>query len=57
VWLATGKIISTSKDENLCRTQIEVKLNSNYNVIDLLVEPLGNHLIIVPGNFKELPIV
>ncbi len=56
MWLATGKIVSTSKDENLCRTQIEVKLNSEYNVNDLLTNPLGNHLIIVPGIFEELPI-
>ena len=57
IWLAKGKIVSTSNDENLCRTQIEVKLSSNFNVADLLSNPLGNHLIIVPGIFKELPIV
>jgi L-fucose isomerase-like protein len=57
IWLVNGKIVSTSKEEDLCRTQIEVKLNSEYNVADLLTNPLGNHLIIVPGNFEELPIV
>ena len=57
VWVAYGKIVSTSKDENLCRTQIEVKLNSEYNVNDLLTNPLGNHLIIVPGVFKDLPVL
>jgi len=57
IWLAYGEIISTSKEEDLCRTQIEVKLNSKYNVNDLLTNPLGNHLIIVPGVFKDLPIV
>jgi len=55
--LAYGEIISTSKEEDLCRTQIEVKLNSKYNVNDLLTNPLGNHLIIVPGVFKDLPII
>lgn len=57
IWLATGEIVSTSREEDLCRTQIEVKLNSEYNVADLLTNPLGNHLIIVPGVFEELPIV
>ncbi len=57
VWQVNGEIVSTSKEEDLCRTQIEVKLNSEYNVADLLEEPLGNHLIIVPGIFEEMPIV
>jgi L-fucose isomerase-like protein len=54
IWLANGEITSTSKEEDLCRTQIEVKLNSDRNVADLLTNPLGNHLIIVPGIFKDL---
>ncbi len=57
IWLANGEIISTSTEEDLCRTQIEVKLNSDRNVADLLSNPLGNHLIIVPGIFEEMPIV
>ncbi|MDP8200702.1 MAG: hypothetical protein P9M11_01010 [Candidatus Tenebribacter burtonii] len=57
IWLAYGEIVSTSKEEDLCRTQIEVKLNSEYNVTDLLTNPLGNHLIIVPEVFKDLPII
>ena len=57
IWLANGEIFSTSKEEDLCRTQIEVKLNSDRNVADLLSNPLGNHLIIVPGLFEEMPIV
>ncbi len=56
IWLATGEIISTSKEEDLCRTQIEVKLDSGRNVADLLTNPLGNHLIVVPGIFRGLPI-
>jgi len=57
IWLVNGEIVSTSREEDLCRTQIEVKLNSEYNVADLLNNPLGNHLIIVPGIFAELPII
>ena len=56
IWLVNGEIVSTSKEEDLCRTQIEVKLNSDVNVADLLTNPLGNHLIIVPGLFEELPL-
>ena len=56
VWLVNGELVSTSKEEDLCRTQIEVKLNSEYNVADLLTNPLGNHLIIVPGVFEDLPL-
>jgi len=56
IWLANGEIVRTSNENDLCRTQIEVNLNSEYNVADLLEEPLGNHLIIVPGIFEELPI-
>ena len=57
IWLANGEIVSTSKEEDLCRTQIEVRLNSDCNVTDLLTNPLGNHLIIVPGIFRKLPII
>ena len=56
IWSATGVITSVPKAENLCRTQIEVKLDSEYNVADLLVEPLGNHLIIIPGKIDIFPL-
>jgi len=46
IWQAKGKIIQTGNDENLCRTQIKVKLNDEYSVQDLLKEPLGNHLVV-----------
>lgn len=56
IWLAHGEIIQTSTKDDLCRTQIEVKLNSEHHVTDLLEEPLGNHLIIVPGRFDDFPL-
>lgn len=46
IWKVKGKIIQTGNDENLCRTQIRVKLDDEYSVQDLLVEPLGNHLVV-----------
>ncbi|MBT3755017.1 MAG: hypothetical protein HOG24_01920 [Candidatus Cloacimonetes bacterium] len=57
VWLAKGEIVHTSNECDLCRTQIEVKLHSENSVANLLHEPLGNHLIIVPGNFEDMPII
>jgi len=56
LWLAHAKITSTSTKNDLCRTQIEVQINSNDHVKDLLEKPLGNHLIIVPGKFDDFPI-
>ena len=50
IWRVEGKIVETGKAENLCRTQIEVKLDDKYSVQDLLTDPLGNHLIVVNSN-------
>ncbi len=41
--------MQTGKEENLCRTQVKIKLNSNADVQDLLTNPLGNHLVMVEG--------
>ena len=47
IWQAEGKIIQNEHAENLCRTQIKVKLDDEFSVQDLLTNPLGNHLLIV----------
>jgi L-fucose isomerase-like protein len=47
IWKVEGKITQTGHAENLCRTQIKVKLDDEYSVQDLLLDPLGNHLIVV----------
>ncbi len=47
VWQVEGKIIESGYAENLCRTQIKVKLDEEYSVQDLLTNPLGNHLVVV----------
>ena len=50
--ITTGKIIANNmKIENLCRMQIEVKLDKRVN--EWINSCLGNHQIIVPGNLKE----
>ena len=45
VWMVSGEIITSGSSENLCRTQIEVKVDSG-DIGELLLNPLGNHLII-----------
>jgi L-fucose isomerase-like protein len=42
-WLAEGEIIHSGRAENLCRTQVEVKLTAGNT-------PLGNHIVMVSGN-------
>jgi L-fucose isomerase-like protein len=55
IWITNGEILETGSDENLCRTQVHVKLHGAAKVTDLLDAPLGNHLLMVRGNYaKEL---
>ena len=49
IWLAEGEIERTGDAENLCRTQVEVKLTGGH-VSELLHAPLGNHIVLVPGH-------
>ncbi|MGC8949043.1 MAG: hypothetical protein ACP5OK_06880 [Thermoprotei archaeon] len=47
--IATGKIIKNDlNDKNLCRTQVEIKLNGD--VEKLISHALGNHQILTYGN-------
>ena len=48
LWLAEGEIVQAGKAEDLCRTQVEIKI-SDGQVSDLLEAPLGNHLVMVQG--------
>jgi L-fucose isomerase-like protein len=50
LWLAEGDILRTGNAENLCRTQVEVRLTDGGTVADLLRAPLGNHLVVVLGH-------
>jgi L-fucose isomerase-like protein len=50
LWLAEGDITATPREENLCRTQAEVTLTGGDSARDLLVRPLGNHVVMVPGS-------
>ena len=50
LWLAEGEILRSGDVENLCRTQVEIRLTNGGTVTDLLRAPLGNHLVLVFGH-------
>ncbi|AEE92123.1 L-fucose isomerase-like protein [Tepidanaerobacter acetatoxydans Re1] len=52
LYIAEGAIVSNTYDEHRCRTQIKVQME--YGLDSLLKNPLGNHLIIVPGKIETL---
>ncbi len=52
LWLAEGNIVQRGREENLCRTQVEIAL-SRSSVGELLERPLGNHLVLVYGHHAE----
>jgi L-fucose isomerase-like protein len=55
IWVSNGEILETGNAENLCRTQVKVKLHGSAKVSDFLTAPLGNHILLMRGSFaKEL---
>ena len=44
--LLKGTIVETPFQQNLCRTQVKIKLDNDYSVNYFLTKPLGNHHII-----------
>lgn len=55
IWTSNGEIIESGSSENLCRTQVKVKLHGSAKVSDLLTSPLGNHILLIRGSYaKEL---
>ena len=54
LWITEGLITQSGSAENLCRTQLEIKL-SHTDVQDQLLEnPLGNHVILVFGAHEKI---
>lgn len=52
-YLETGKILNSLDETNLCRTQIEIKVDNNIEYF--LKRPYGNHHLIIYGDHvKEL---
>jgi len=50
IWLADGEILQSGHADNLCRTQVKVRLTRDGDVEKLLSTPLGNHLVLVQGH-------
>jgi len=48
LFLAEGEAVPAPRREDLCRTQIDVRLEPA-SIAELLDRPLGNHLLLVPG--------
>ncbi|GAB4283342.1 MAG: fucose isomerase [Coriobacteriia bacterium] len=53
LWVAEGEIVATGDEDDLCRTQVDVRLTSG-SVRDLLTAPLGNHVVLVRGNHEKV---
>ena len=49
-FVENGTIIENLEEENLCRTQIKVKMK---NLESLLTSPKGNHHVIIYGDYKQ----
>lgn len=49
LWTSDAEIVATGAAEDLCRTQAQVRLPEG-SVSSLLRDPLGNHLVLVPGH-------
>ena len=52
-WCAEGEIMENLSESTLCRTQIEVRLDDDYSVGDLLINPCGNHHIVFYGRHRD----
>jgi len=53
VFIAEGRVVSQPHLEDACRTQVEIELPAE--ALRLLRErPLGNHLLMSPGNHLDL---
>ncbi len=55
MWISSGEILESGSAENLCRTQVNVKLHGSAKPADLLNNPLGNHVLLMRGSYvKEM---
>lgn len=50
-FVSSGKILENLNEDNLCRTQIKVKIDHDINYF--LTRPYGNHHIIIYGNHEK----
>lgn len=54
LWVAEGEILESGNAENLCRTQVHIKVHKEHGIEELLSSPLGNHLIMLRGKHKTI---
>ena len=55
LWVSNGEIVESGSFEDLCRTQVKVKLHGSVKAGELLTAPLGNHILMMRGSYtKEL---
>ncbi|HZJ47701.1 MAG TPA: hypothetical protein VFD97_01545, partial [Acidimicrobiia bacterium] len=52
LWLAEGEILHPGDEPDLCRTQVEIRLQDGA-VMELLNHPLGNHLVMIRGHHAD----
>jgi L-fucose isomerase-like protein len=53
LWLSDGDVLESGSSENVCRTQVKVKLHESEKVSELLNSPLGNHLLLLHGSHAK----
>ncbi|MFW5991629.1 MAG: hypothetical protein ACOCQN_00375 [Halanaerobiaceae bacterium] len=53
IFVAQGNLIQDEYSSDLCRTQLTLRLNNYEDVEAFLNSPLGNHHLIVKGDYKE----
>jgi len=53
LWISEGMILRNGNEDNLCRTQVEIKLERGGRVPDLLKAPLGNHFVVMIGHHMD----
>ena len=54
LWTAEGLILENTTSENLCRTQVRISVKETDDLKQLLDDPLGNHLLLIRGNYRKL---
>ena len=52
-FVAEGELLGNQYEDNLCRTQVNIRLNPA-DTRYFLTDPIGNHHIIIPGRCKAL---
>lgn len=52
-FIAEGSLEANLSDPNLCRTQLQIRLDQPELASYFLTDPIGNHHIVIPGRWSE----